>query len=195
MKKVSFRGSFGPLCKTVLSAACAAVALTGCAAGRVTPDPRAPAPAKDTRVLLRVCRVDGDGAHLSVGDQVELATGSRGKLTIRQLPGPENKDGLWNEGETVKVRAALLVEMVAPRANRQAARPSTSRFVPVGRFPVRLSDSTEHEQFDFLASKVTEERRNDRFPECNVDIGDDEVLVRGVGDRDRHGGVAHLNMN
>jgi hypothetical protein len=188
MKKVSFRGSFGLLCKTVLMAALAAVALAGCAAGRVTPDPRSPAPTKDTRVLLRVCRVDGDGAHLSVGDQVELATGSRGKLTIRQIPGPNNKDGLWNGGETVKVRSALLVEMVANQR-------TTSRFVPVGRFPVRLTDSAEHEQFDFLASKVTANQRSDQFPECNVDVGDDEVIVRGVGDRDRHGGQAHLNVD
>jgi hypothetical protein len=193
MNQVSFRGSFGPLCKTALTAGLAALALTGCAGGRVTPDPRAPAQVQDTRVLLRVCRVDGDGAHLSVGDQVALVTSGRGKLTIRQLPGPENKDGLWNGGEAVKVRAAILVEMVARRPNRQTA--GTSRFVPVGRFPVRLSDSAQHEQFDFLASKVTAEQRNDRFPECNADVGDDEVIIRGVGDRDRHGGQAHLSMS
>jgi hypothetical protein len=188
MKKVSFRGSFGPLCKTVLTAAVATVALAGCAGGGVIPDPRAPAPVEGSPVLLRVCRVDGDGAHLSVGDQVEFSSGSRGKLTIRHIPGPNNKSGLWNGGEAVPVRAAVLVEVVAPRANKT----NTRRFVPVGRFPVRLSDSAEHGQFDFLASKVTERQRIDGLPECNVDVGDDEVLVRGVPDQARHGGTAHL---
>lgn len=188
MKKVSFRGSFGLLCKTLLAAVCAATALTGCAGGRVIPDPRSPAPVKGAPVLLRVCYVDGDGAHLSVGDQIELATGNRGKLTIRQIPGPDNKDGLWNGGEAVKVRAAVLVERVAPRGNQK----NTRRFVPVGRFEVALSDSAPHALFDFLASKATANLRNDRYPECNVDLGDDEVIVRGVEDQDRHGGDAHL---
>jgi hypothetical protein len=33
---------------------------------------------------------------------------------------------------------------------------------------------------------------NNRFPECNVDLGTDEVLVRGVDDGARHGGHAIL---
>jgi len=189
MKKVSFRGSFGLLCKTVFTAAFAGVILTGCAGGGVIPDPRAPAPVQDSPVLLRVCRVDGDGAHLSVGDQVELTTGKGGRLTIRQIPGPNNKDGLWNEGGPVTVSAALLVERVAPVGNKR----NTRRFVPVGRFAVRLSDSAEHGLFDFLASKATASHRSDQFPECNVDPGDDEVLVRGVADQSRHGGQAHLD--
>jgi hypothetical protein len=185
MKKVGFRGSFGLLskCVTVLGA----VALTGCAV-RPIPDPRDPAPVKDSPVLLRVCFVDGAGAHLSVGDQVELTTSNAGRLTIRHVPGPENKDGAWNAGQAVKVRAAVLVEMVAQRGTKQ----NTRRFVPVGRFSVRLGDNGPHAPFDFLTSKATANLANNRYPECNVDLGDDEVLVRGVEDESRHGGTAHL---
>jgi hypothetical protein len=30
------------------------------------------------------------------------------------------------------------------------------------------------------------------YPECVADVGDDEVIVRGVEDSDLHGGVVHL---
>jgi hypothetical protein len=153
----------------------------------VIPDPRNPAPVNDSPELLRVCYVDGDGAHLSVGDQIELTT-SRARLSIRHIPGPDNKDGLWNAGAAVKVKAAVLVEMAAARANKASGR----RFVPVGRFAVRLSDSAAHAPFDFLTSKATANLKNDRYPECNVDLGADEVIIRGVKDEDRHGGDAHL---
>jgi hypothetical protein len=165
----------------------AAALATGCAV-RPTPDPRDPAPVKDSPWVLRVCFVDGDGAHLAVGDQVELTTNRGGRLTIRHAPGSENKSGAWNGGETAKVRDAVLVEMVTPRGNKAGTR----RFVPVGRFSVRLGDSTEHARFDFLNSKATANLSNNRYPECNVDLGDDEVIVRGVDDQDRHGGNAHL---
>jgi hypothetical protein len=185
MKMVSFR----PLvacakCAPVLAAA----VLVGCAASRPVPDPREPAPVKDSPVLLRVCYVDGDGAHLSVGDQVELTTSALGRLTIRHIPGPDNKDGQWNGGDSVKAKARILVERVAARGNKTNMR----RFVPVGRFRVRLGENGPHAPFDFLTSKVVANPRNERYPECNAEIGDDEVLVRGVRDEDRHGGTAHL---
>jgi hypothetical protein len=187
MKKVSVPRSF-VLLRTALVPALAAAALAGCAGTRPLPDPRAPGPVKDSPELLRVCFVEGDGAHLSVGDQVEITTTDRGKLTIRQIPGPDNKSGVWNGGEAAKVRAAILVERVAPRGNSK----NTRRFVPVGRFAVQLADSPPHVPFDFLTSKATENLRNERFPECNASLGDDEVLIRGVKDQDRHDGGAHL---
>jgi hypothetical protein len=64
--------------------------------------------------------------------------------------------------------------------------------VPVGRFNVRLGESREHAAFDFLASKVTARVADHRFPECIAEVGDDEVIVRGVEDTDRHGGLVHL---
>ncbi len=160
--------------------------LTGCAVKPI-PDPREPAAARGAPVLLRVCYVEGDGAHLAVGDQVELSNSKLGRLRIRHLPGPGNTQGAWNGGEDVKVRSAVLVELTDAKGNRTQGR----RFVPVGRFSVRVGEIT-HAPFDFLTSKAVTNLRNDRFPECNVDLGDDEVLIRGVKDEDRHGGTAHL---
>jgi hypothetical protein len=162
----------------------AAVALmAGCAGVRPIPDPREPAPVRDSPELLRVCVVNGDGAHLVVGDQVEVTTNQGGRLTIRHLPAPNNRDRAWNGGEAIKVRAAVLVEMVTPRDGQN----NTRRFVPVGRFTVRAG-GVEHAPFDFSTSKATANLTNNRFPECNVDLGADEVLIRGVKDAGRHGG-------
>jgi len=163
----------------------AAALVTGCAV-RVKPDPRDPAPVKDAPQLLRVCYVDGDGAHLAVGDQVELATNQLGRLRIRHVPNPDNRN-VWNEGDDVAVKRAVLVETVA-------GKPGSRRFVPVGRFSVRVSDQGEsvHAQFDFTTSKATANLSNNRFPECNVALGADEVVIRGVDDEDRHGGDAVL---
>jgi hypothetical protein len=167
---------------------CAAAFMSGCAV-RPIPDPRAPGVVEGEPVLLRVCFVDGDGAHLAVGDQVELSTGGLGNgLRIRHILGPGNQNPVWNGGEAVKVRSAVLVEMVTPRGESK----NTRRFVPVGRFTVRLGDDSTHAEFDFLASKAVANLSNNRFPECNVQLGDDEVIVRGVDDGSRHGGDASL---
>jgi hypothetical protein len=171
--------------RTSLLLAAAALA-TGCAV-RPVPDPRDPAPVRDSPQVLRVCYVDGDGAHLAVGDQVELATNQLGRLRIRHLPGPDNRAGVWNGGDDVRVRSSVLVEMLAPRGGQ----PNTRRFVPVGRFTVRVGD-VPHARFDFSTSKATANLANNLYPECNVDLGEEEVLIRGVDDTDRHGGGAHL---
>jgi hypothetical protein len=163
---------------------CAASILTGCAV-KPTPDPRNPGMIRDTPVTLRVCFVGGDGAHLAVGDQVRLITNRLGRLRIQHIPGPNNREGAWNQGDDVRVRSAVLVEQVDPRAGKTNAR----QFVPVGRFPVRLGARNEHARFDFLASKTTAATREHEFPECIADVGDDEVLIRGVDDDDRHGGT------
>ena len=173
--------------RTPLALLFAAAFLTGCAT-RPVPDPRDPGVVRGTPVLLRVCFVDGDGAHLAVGDQVELSTSSLGRLRIRHVPGPNSQNVLWNGGDDVRVRSAVLVEMSAPRGQKV----NTRRFVPVGRFAVGLGDGRPHAKFDFLTSKATENLSNSRFPECNVSLGDDEVIIRGVEDEDRHGGIAHL---
>jgi hypothetical protein len=188
MKRVPFRASFVACFERVLVPALAAAMLAGCVTSLPVPDPREPGPVQDGPVVLRVCFVDGDGAHLSVGDQVELTTSSGGRLTIRHIRGPGNQGGLWNGGEAVAVRAAILVERVAPRGNQTNVR----RFVPVGQFAVRLGDAEPHALFDFQASKVVRNLTSDRFPECNAAVGDDNVLVRGVPDKDRHGGIADL---
>ena len=161
----------------------AAAVVTGCAV-LPKPDPRNPAPVKDSPQVLRVCYVVGDGAHLVVGDQIELSTNRFGRLRIRHLPGPDNRN-VWNDGEAVAVKKAVLVETVA---GKQGAR----RFVPVGRFSVRVPDQGDavHDKFDFLASKATANLSNNRFPECNVPLGADEVIIRGVADRDRNDGDA-----
>lgn len=170
-----------------MAVAGAAAFVTGCA---VLPkaDPRDPAPVKDGPVVMRVCSVEGDGAHLAVGDQVELTTNQLGRLRIRHLPGPQNRTTLWNGGEAARVRDAVLVESVDARGQSK----NTRRFVPVGRFDVRLGDTGAHAPFDFLASKVTARVAEHAFPECVADAGADEVIVRGVEDTDRHGGVAHM---
>jgi hypothetical protein len=151
-------------------------------------DPRDPAPVKDGPVVMRVCSVEGDGAHLAVGDQVELTTNRLGRLRIRHIPGPQNRTTLWNAGAATRVRDAVLVERVDPRGQKT----NTRRFVPVGRFSVQLGDGGGHAPFDFLASKVTARVAEHAFPECIAEAGDDEVIVRGVEDTDRHGGVAHV---
>jgi len=164
----------------------AATFVTGCAV-LPKPDPRAPGPVRDSPPqLLRVCSVGGDGAHLVVGDQVELSTSKMGRLRIRHLPSQGNSN-VWNGGEAVAVKDAVLVELVA---GKQGAR----RFVPVGRFDVRVPNQGDaaHAQFDFVTSKATTNLSNNRFPECNVDLGADEVLIRGVHDEDRHDGDAVL---
>ncbi|HZF30917.1 MAG TPA: hypothetical protein VE907_17510 [Gammaproteobacteria bacterium] len=166
-----------------LAVLAAAAFMAGCAGVRPIPDPRDPGPVRDSPELLRVCVVNGAGAHLALGDQVELTTSDAGRLTIRHIPGPNNKDGAWNGGETIKVRAAVLVEMITPRDGQK----NTRRFVPVGRFKVRVG-TVEHAPFDFLASKATKNLTNNPFPECNVDLGADELLIRGVEDEKRHGG-------
>ncbi len=171
----------------VLGLASAGALIVGCAV-LPTPDPRDPGPVKDSPVVLRVCSVDGDGAHLAVGDQVELATNQLGRLRIRHLPSTQNQARAWNGGEAVRVRDAVLVEMLDARGQQ----PNTRRFVPVGRFDVRVGDAREHAAFDFLASKVTARVAEHMFRECIADVGDDEVIVRGVDDSDLHGGVAHL---
>ena len=171
----------------ILAAFAAAAFMAGCAVVQPIPDPRNPASVRDSPELLRVCFVDGDGAHLAVGDQVELTTDQRGQLTIRHIPGPDNKSGAWNGGAPTQVSAAVLVEKVTPRANQK----NTRRFVPVGRFTVRIGN-VGHAPFDFSTSKATANLKNNKFPECNVDLGADEVLIRGVKDADRHGGDAYL---
>jgi hypothetical protein len=158
--------------------------LAGCAV-RPLPDPREPAPVRDAPVLLRVCYVEGDGAHLAVGDQVELATNGMGRLRIRHLPASGGV--AWNAGDDVAVKKAVLVEQVASRRDNKNAR----RFVPVGRFSVRVPESA-HVRFDFLASKAVLNLANNRYPECNVELGTDEVLIRGAEDQERHGGHAIL---
>jgi hypothetical protein len=161
------------------------VSLAGCAV-RTIPDPRDPAPVRDGPVLLRVCYVDGDGAHLAVGDQVELATNKLGRLRIRHVPADGNAPA-WNGGADAAVRDAVLVEQIA----QGGAAKNVRRFVPVGRFGVRLPDSA-HARFDFLASKAVANLSNNRPPECNVPLGADEVIIRGVEDGARHGGHAIL---
>ncbi|HET7609308.1 MAG TPA: hypothetical protein VFL84_11570 [Gammaproteobacteria bacterium] len=162
----------------------AAVFAAGCA--RLTPDPRNPAPVKDSPQLLRVCYVIGDAAHLAVGDQVELSTSGQGRLRIRHIPREGNNE-IWNGGEAVAVKAAILVEAVP---GKQGAR----RFVPVGRFSVRVPDQGDavHDEFDFATSHATANLQGSRFPECNVALGTDEVIIRGVTDHDRHDGDAVL---
>jgi hypothetical protein len=170
-----------------LSLFCAAALGVGCAA--LTPDPRNPGPVEDSPVLLRVCIVDDDGAHVVVGDQVELTTDG-GRLRIRHIPGPDNRDGAWNGGEAVKVRSAILVERVAPRGNESVAR----RFVPVGTFTVEIG-AQHAAKFDIHASKVTERLTGSRFRECDADVGDDEMILRGVPHNERHAGHVHLRSD
>jgi len=151
--------------------------VTGCA---VLPnaDPRNPAPVKDGPVVLRVCYIDGDGAHLVVGDRVELTTNTLGRLRIRHLP--ENNRPAWNGGDDIAVRDAVLVEQIMSSGEGK----NTRRFVPVGQFSVQLPDSS-HVKFDFLTSKAVANQ-------CDVPPGTDTVIIRGVEDKARHGGHAIL---
>jgi len=179
MNRLRFRSALTILGLASITAACAI---------RPTPDPRNPGLVRNGPVTLRVCIVNDDGAHLAVGDQVQLITNRLGRLRIRHLPGGGNGDGAWNGGDDVRVRSAVLVERLDP-GNRENVR----RFVPVGRFPVRLADGRgEHANFDFLASKTTTPTRDHQYPECIADVGDDEVLIRGVEDDGRHGGTVIL---
>ena len=158
---------------------------TGCAVRPVV-DPRSPAPIRDSAVVLRVCVVgEGDNhAHLAVGDQVELTTNKLGRLRIRHLPMNPNTPA-WNGGDDTAIKDAVLVEQVMPRGESK----NTRRFVPVGRFTVEVPDSPHSEKFDFLASKAVSNLTGNSFPdECNVPLGTDEVLIRGVEDSARHGG-------
>jgi hypothetical protein len=155
----------------------------GCAVRPVV-DPRNPAPARDGPVVLRVCYVEGDGAHLAVGDQVELMTSKLGRLRIRHLP--QNNRPAWNAGGDAAVRDAVLVEQIRPGGEAK----NTRRFVPVGRFSVQLPDSS-HVKFDFLASKAVA-LGGGPIPGCSAPPGSDVVIIRGVEDQARHGGHAVL---
>ncbi len=154
--------------------------VTGCAVRPVV-DPRNPAPTRDGPVVLRVCYIEGDGAHLAVGDRVELTTNRLGRLRIRHLP--QNNGPAWNGGDDAAVRDAILVEQIMPGGEAK----NTRRFVPVGRFGVQLPDSS-HVKFDFLASKAVV-----NLPTCNLPLGADVVMIRGVEDQARHGGHAILD--
>ena len=159
---------------------------TGCAVRPVV-DPRNPAPVRDGAVVLRVCVVDGDDpppAHLAVGDQVELTTNRLGRLRIRHLPMDPNRPA-WNGGDDTAVKDAVLAEQVVPRGESK----NTRRFVPVGRFTVEVPTGPHPAEFDFLASKAVSHLTGNPFPdECNVPLGTDEVIIRGVEDSARHGG-------
>jgi hypothetical protein len=157
---------------------------TGCAVRPVV-DPRNPAPVRDGPVSLRVCFVQDDGAHLAVGDRVELATSKLGRLRIRHLAANANTPA-WNGGDDAAVRDAVLVEQLVPRGEAK----NTRRFVPVGRFGVQLPDSS-HVKFDFLASKAVS-MNGEPIPGCNVPLGTDVVMIRGAEDQARHGGHAIL---
>jgi len=151
----------------------------GCAVRPVV-DPRNPAPVRDGPVVLTVCYVDGDGAHLAVGDRVELTANKLGRLQIRHLPAGNRP--AWNGGDDAGVKDDVLVEQVMPRGESK----NTRRFVPVGRFKVQLPDSS-HVKFDFLASKLVAGQTG-----CSVPLGSDVVMIRGVEDQARHGGHAIL---
>jgi hypothetical protein len=155
---------------------------TGCAVRPVV-DPRNPAPVRDGPVVLTVCYVDGDGAHLAVGDRIEL-TANKGGLRIRHLP-VDNRPA-WNGGDDTGVKDAVLVEQIMPGGQSK----NTRRFVPVGRFKVQLPDSS-HVKFDFLASKAVA-ANGGPIPGCNVPLGTDTFTIRGVEDQARHGGHATL---
>ena len=157
---------------------------TGCAVRPVV-DPRNPAPVRDGAVVLRVCYIEGDGAHLAVGDRVELMTSKLGRLRIRHMPANANTPA-WNGGDTTAVRDAVLVEQI--RQGGEAN--NTRRFVPVGRFGVQLPDSS-HVKFDFLATKAVA-TGGGPIPGCNVPLGTDAVMIRGAEDQARHGGHAIL---
>ena len=153
---------------------------TGCAVRPVV-DPRNPAPVRDGPVVLTVCYVDGDGAHLAVGDRIELTANKGGRLSIRHLPA-ENRPA-WNGGDAAGVKDAVLVEQVMPRGESK----NTRRFVPVGRFSVQLPTSSHQVKFDFLASKLVAGQTG-----CKSPLGADVVMIRGVDDQARHGGHAIL---
>ncbi len=172
---------------TRLFIAALAFALAGCAS-RIVSDPREPAPVKADPARLTVCYLDGDGAHLRVGDQVELFNSKLGRMRIRHIPSDGGNQRAWNGGADVRVRTSILAERVDPRNQREVMR----RFVPVGRFKVDVAGLAGHQRFDFLASKATANLSDNQLPQCNVSLGDDEVIIRGIDDDARHGGIAHL---
>jgi hypothetical protein len=162
----------------------ALLALASCAV-RPTPDPRNPGMVRNGPALYRVCLVEGEGTHLAVGDLVELATSRLGRLRVRHIPGDGNQMEPWNGGDSARVRSAVLVERID--ADQQTAR----QFIPVGRFDVVVHGQSG--RFDFLTSRVTEAMRNDSYPSCNVDVGDNELVIRGVEHESRrHDGIGHL---
>lgn len=163
----------------LFSAACAV---------KPTPDPRMPG-TDNSPVLLTVCRIDGESVHLVVGDRVELSNSRLGRLRIRHIRGPDNNDGVWNDGETARVISDMLVE----RIDRQGNETNTRRFVPVGRFKVDVQGLPGHQRFDFRTGQVTVDVSDHKYEACNVKIGEDEILIRGVEDDERHGGLAHLS--
>lgn len=180
--------------RAALAAAAGVLLMTACAV-RPVPDPRNPGVIEDRPVTMRVCIVEGDGAHADVGDQVEFLTSRTGRLRIRHIAGPNNERGEWNDGEPIRVDAKVLVERVAATAAGQSARQRNQqdgqtlrRIVPVGRFLVRIGEPPQHEPFDFRASKTTTPMREHEFDECVADVGDDEIIIRGVRHDDRHGG-------
>ena len=173
---------------TRLSLTLLALTLAGCAS-RIVPDPRMPAAVRDAPVRLTVCYLEGEGAHLRVGDQVELANSRLGRLRIRHIPDPQRGGTAWNDGKQARVRASILTE--ADQSQRQRA--GGRRFVPVGRFRVEVADQAGHgTRYDFLSNKVTDNLRIEGLPQCEASVGDDEIIIRGVDDDARHGGVAHL---
>jgi hypothetical protein len=153
---------------------------TGCAVRPVV-DPRHPGPVRDSAVRLRVCSIQDDGAHLALGDRVELTTSKLGRLRIRHLPA--NGRPAWNGGDDTAVKDAVLVEAVTPVDEQK----NTRRFVPVGRFSVQTPESSHSLKFDFLASKAV----GQAVPACGA-AGSDVVMIRGVEDQARHGGHAIL---
>jgi hypothetical protein len=172
--------------KTLLVAGIGAT-LCACATKPV-PDPRTPGMQKDSPVVMTVCFIDDGNAHVTVGDQVEFSNSRLGRLRIRHIPGPDNERAPWNAGESVKVRSTILVEARDPNDDKR----DTRRFVPVGRFKVEVPDLPRHQRFDFLTSVATEQLEGSNYPRCNVELSDDEIIIRGVEDEGRHGGIIHL---
>ena len=148
-------------------------------------DPGTPALGRAGAVVLCFFHLECDGAHLAVGDRVELTTSKLGRLRIRHMPANANTPA-WNGGDTTAVRDAVLVEQI--RQGGEAN--NTRRFVPVGRFGVQLPDSS-HVKFDFLATKAVA-TGGGPIPGCNVPLGTDAVMIRGAEDQARHGGHAIL---
>ena len=86
--------------------------------------------------MLRVCYVEDGGAHLVVGDRVELTANKLGRLRICHRRLNANTPA-WNGGDDIAVRDAVLVEQIMPGG----AAKNTRRFVPVGRFSVQVPEA------------------------------------------------------
>ena len=167
---------------------------TGCAV-KITQDPRMPG-VDDRPVLLTVCVIENlydysdneNPVHVEIGDQIEFSTSRLGRLRIRHLPSDGDQSRVWNDGASARVRTAMLVERIDPRDGDN----NTRRFVPVGRFKVEVPNRPGHQRFDFLPSKAVDNLQSP-IARCNVALGTDEVLIRGVeDDEQRHGGLVHL---